>query len=78
LKTSCYYIRHFFNLFVGARPPIQIKKYYKNSKINIKLSSMLFDTSPIIYHDLNVSYVKDAIRRFNQRYAGKLEILTYS
>jgi len=62
LKTSCYYIRHFSNLFGGARLPIQIKKYYKNSKINtIKLSSMLFDTSPIIYHDFNVSYVKDAI-----------------
>jgi len=61
----------------GARPPIQTWKYYKDFKTNISESLSTF-SNDTLYHDLNVPYVRDEIKRLSQRYADRKNILTYS
>jgi len=50
-------------------------KHRNNSKISkpIPQNHCQLGTSPIIHHDLNVSYVRDGIKKLNQRYADRLE-----
>jgi hypothetical protein len=53
---------------VSNREILRFQKKYPK-----ELSSMLLGTSSVIYYHLNVPYVRDDIKRFNEKYADRLE-----
>jgi len=53
----------------GAQPPIQ---RFQNKYLRIIVAPW-YVTNDTLHHDLNVSYARDEIKKFSQRYADRLE-----
>jgi len=58
----------------GAAPNsnIQIIQRFQNKYLRIIVNAPCYVTNDTLYHDLNVPYVKDEIKKLSQRYIDRL------
>jgi len=52
---------------------MKIIQKFRNKYPRIIVNALCYVTNDTLHHDLNVSYVRDEIKKLNQRYADKLE-----
>jgi len=57
----------------AANSNIEIIQRFQNKYLRIIVNASWYITNDTLHHDLNVSYVRDEIKKFSQRYADGLE-----
>jgi len=58
----------------AANSNIEIIQRFQNKYLRIIVNASFgYVTNDTLHHDLNVPYVRDEIKKFNQRYADRLE-----
>jgi len=55
-----------------ANSNIEILQRFQNKYLRIIVNALWYVTNDILYHDFNVPYVRDEIKRFSQRYADRM------
>jgi len=58
-----------------ANSNVEIIQRFQNKYLGIIVNAPWYVANDIVHHDLNVPYVRDEIKKLNQRYADKLEEL---
>jgi len=51
---------------------MEIIQRFQNKYLRIIVNAPWYVTNDTLYHDLNVPYVRDEIKKFSQRYADRL------
>jgi len=52
---------------------IKILQRFQNKYLRIIVNALWYVTNDSLYHDLNVPYVRDEIKRLGQRHADRME-----
>jgi len=55
---------------------IEILQRFQNKFLRIIVDAPCYVTNDTLHHDFNVPYVRDEIRKLNQRYADRMKILS--
>jgi len=58
---------------IAANSNIEIIQRFQNRYLRIIVNAPCYVTNDILHHDLNIPYIRDEIKKLNQRYAERLK-----
>jgi len=61
------------NFEASTNSNIKIIQSFQNKYLRIIVNAPWYVTNDTLYHDLNVPYIRDEIKKLSQRYADRLE-----
>jgi len=74
MDLQCSSLIHIIKPPIIKQPSnIEIIQRFQNKYLRIIVNAPWYITNDILYHDLNVPYVRDEIKKLNQRYVDRLE-----